>query len=142
MNFDFPGKVKVSVSSTPVRAQMVAPYRCTAQVVVAQTQPVTQDMDPNLQQRKVHHLKERKVKSENVKCVAVQNEEERSAKGQTGGQHSVEGPPGPAEGPAVTSVLNGNDDKPVKSGTRDQINEKKRKPGRKCSESMVPVYPG
>ena len=132
ITFVFPGKVKVSVSLTPVRAQMVAPNCCTAQVV-APTQSAAQVMDPNLQQRKVHHLKESKVNSR--KCVEEQNEEERSVKGRTGAQQSV-------EGPDVTSKLNDNDDKPVKNGSDDQINEKKRKHGRKCSESMVPVYPG
>ena len=43
---------------------------------------------------------------------------------------------------SVTSNVNGNDDNPVKNGSDDQITEQKRKHGRKCSESMVPVYPG
>ena len=51
-----------------------------------------------------------------------------------------------AEGPneerrSVTSNVNSRNDKLGKSRTDDQINEK-RKPGRKCSESMGPVYPG
>ena len=55
-------------------------------------------------------------------------------------EQSAKGPN--VERRSVTSNVNGNDDKSVKSRTSDQINEKKRKPGRKCSESMVPVYPG
>ena len=47
-----------------------------------------------------------------------------------------------AERRFVTPNVNSSNDKPVKSGIGDQINEHKRKTRRKCSESMVPVYPG
>ena len=42
----------------------------------------------------------------------------------------------------VAPNLDCSNEKPVKCGTGDQINEQKRRTKRKCSESMLPVYPG